>query len=44
MMASQFTHFLAKVPLFKGAPERALDIAAESLQAKRLGKDDILFP
>ena len=43
MMASQFTHFLAKVPLFKGAPERALDIAAESLQAKRVGKDDILF-
>ncbi len=42
-MASQFIHFLAQVPLFKGAPERALDIAAESLQPKRVGKDDILF-
>ena len=42
-MASQFTHFLAQVPLFKGAPERALEIAAESLQPKRVGKDDILF-
>lgn len=42
-MASQFVHFLAQVPLFKGAPERALEIAAESLQPKRVGKDDILF-
>ncbi len=42
-MASQFTHFLSRVPLFRGAPERALDIAAESLQPKRVGKDDILF-
>ena len=42
-MASQFTHFLSQVPLFKGAPKRALEIAAESLQPKRVGKDDILF-
>ena len=43
MVTSQFVQFLSRVPLFKGAPERALEIAAESLQPKRVGKDDILF-
>ena len=43
MIAAESVDFLAQVPLFKGAPQRTLEIAAESLQPKRLGKDDILF-
>ena len=35
--------FLARVPLFKGAPERALEIAAAAVQTRQLEGDTVLF-
>jgi CRP/FNR family cyclic AMP-dependent transcriptional regulator len=35
--------FLARVPLFKGAPERALEIAASAVQTRQLEADTVLF-
>lgn len=35
--------FLSAVPLFAGAPERALDIAADAVQRRIFRPDDVLF-
>lgn len=39
----QIKAFLASVPLFRGAPERALDIAASVVQLRRFESQTILF-
>jgi len=35
--------FLAQVPLFRGAPPRALEIAAQAVQSRRYESDAVLF-
>ncbi len=39
----ELTQFLAQVPLFRGAPGRALEIAAEAVQPRTFASDAVLF-
>ena len=40
---AELEQFLAQVPLFKGAPQRALEIAAQSLQPRTFAPDSVFF-
>ncbi len=40
---AELEQFLAQVPLFKGAPQRALEIAAQSLQPRTFSPDSVFF-
>ena len=42
-MTAELEPFLAQVPLFKGAPPRALEIAAEAVQPRTFPADTVLF-
>ncbi len=42
-MTAELERFLADVPLFKGAPPRALEIAAEAVQPRTFPADTVLF-
>jgi CRP/FNR family cyclic AMP-dependent transcriptional regulator len=40
---AELEQFLAQVPLFQGAPSRALEIAAQALQPRTFAPDTVLF-